>query len=376
MSPKNNICLIHDMFLYRGGAERFNIMMARTLGADLAALFFSSEGLDPRSLGFTGKMIPFGENKYNGLLRQLYLKWRVLFHTGFLREYDTVIFSNDSLSAIHNARKGARKIYYAHSIPRYLFDQRAFYYQKVPVLLRPLYIVMRWFWEWMYRRELAQVDAIYVNSRNLQVAMRQYLGRESEIIHPPVDTDYFVPLPRDQSPERPVSDDEGYYLSFSKLSSLKRVNRVVEAFREMPDKKLLVIYGENDPQKDEIMLTAQGCNNITFLKLSDNNELPQYIARAIAVIFIAKNEDFGMVALESMSCGVPVIGVREGGIQETVVDGETGILISKGAPLDELKTAVESLDRARADSMRDACIAHAEQFSLKHFEKMVREKFL
>lgn len=309
-------------------------------------------------------------------MRQLYLKWRVVFHTGFLRDYDTVIFSNDSLSAIRNVRKWARKIYYAHSIPRYLFDQRVFYYQKVPILLRPLYIIMRWIWEWMYRRELREVDEIYVNSRNLQVAMRQYLDRESKIIHPPVDTDYFTPLPRDRSPRRSVSDDEGYYLSFSKLSSLKRVNRTVEAFCEMPDRKLLVIYGENDPQKEEIMAMADGYSNITFLRLTDNNELPQYVARAIAVIFIAKNEDFGMVALESMSCGVPVIGVREGGIKETVIDNETGILISPDAPIDELKTAIENLDRARADSMRDACIARAEQFSLKHFEKAVREKFL
>lgn len=361
------------MFLYRGGAERFNIMMAQAIGANLSALFFSSEGLDPRSLGFTGKLISFGENKYSGLMRQLYLKWRVLFHTGFLRNYDTVIFSNDSLSAIRNVRKWARKIYYAHSIPRYLFDQREFYYQKVPVLLRPIYIVMRWIWEWMYRRELAQVDEIYVNSRNLQVAMRQYLGRESEIIHPPVDIDYFTPL---------STSGEGlgvrwdYYLSYSKLSTLKRINRTVEAFREMPDRKLLVIYGENDPQKDEIMAMASWYPNITFLRLADNNELPRYVASAIAVIFIAKNEDFGMVALESMSCGVPIIGVNEGGIRETVIDGETGILISPEAPIDELKTAVENLDRVRADSMRDACVAHVEQFSLKHFEKTIREKFL
>ena len=111
-SQKNNICLIHDMFLYRGGAERFNIMMARALGADLSALFFSPDGLDPRSLGFVGKMIPFGtmrpvsyETGLGKLVRQLYLKWRVVFHTRFLREYDTIIFSNDSLSAIRNARK-------------------------------------------------------------------------------------------------------------------------------------------------------------------------------------------------------------------------------------------------------------------------------
>lgn len=196
MPPKNKICLIHDMFLYRGGAERFNIMLALALGADLAALFFSADGLEPRSMGFTGKCIPFGENRYNGGFRQIYLKWRVLFHTKFLREYDTIIFSNDSLSAIRNVRKDARKVYYAHSIPRYLFDQREFYYQKVPFPIRPIYILIRAIFERMYRRELEQVDEIYVNSSNLRTAMKQYLGRESQILHPPVDTHYFSPLVR------------------------------------------------------------------------------------------------------------------------------------------------------------------------------------
>lgn len=127
-------------------------------------------------------------------MRQLYLKYRVLFHTGFLREYDTIIFSNDSLSAIRNARISARKVYYAHSIPRYLFDQREFYYQKVPLILRPIYIVIRALFERMYLRELAQVDEIYVNSMNLKQAMKRYLGRESEIIHPPVDMSVFKPV--------------------------------------------------------------------------------------------------------------------------------------------------------------------------------------
>lgn len=66
MTQKNKICLIHDMFLYRGGAERFNVMFAKALGADLAALFFSEDALDPVSMGFRGNLISFGENKYRG----------------------------------------------------------------------------------------------------------------------------------------------------------------------------------------------------------------------------------------------------------------------------------------------------------------------
>lgn len=167
-----------------------------------------------------------------------------------------------------------------------------------------------------------------------------------------------------------------YYISFSKLSSLKRVSRTVEAFREMPDKKLLVIYGENDPQKDEVFALAEGHPNITLLTLTDNNELPRYVAGAIATVFIAKNEDFGMVAIESMACGVPVIGVDESGIRETVINGKTGILLSPEATREELIAAVHKLDPATALSMKDACIARAQEFSLERFEKIVREKFL
>ncbi|NDK19322.1 glycosyltransferase family 4 protein [Candidatus Gracilibacteria bacterium] len=366
MPPQKKICLIHDMFLYRGGAERFNIMFARALGADLAALFFSADGLEPTSLEFTGKSIAFGENKYTGGFRQIYLKYRVLFHTKFLQSYDTVIFSNDSLSAIRNVRKDAKKIYYAHSIPRYLFDQREFYYRKVPFLLRPVYILIRAIFEQMYRKELSMVDEIYVNSTNLQVAMKQYLDQESQILHPPVDTDYFIP----------TKEKGDYYISFSKLSSLKRVERTVEAFREMPEEKLLVIYGENDPQKDEIITLAKGYENITFLTLTNNNELPRYIAGAIATIFIARNEDFGMVSLESMSCGVPVIGVDEGGIRETIIDGKTGILLSPEATKEELISAVHKLNLETALTMKTDCIERAQEFSLNAFEKIVREKFL
>ncbi len=377
------------MFLYRGWAERFNIMLANSLGADLAALFFSIDGLDPKSMGFIGKMIPFGTNEtrlWKGF-RQIYLKYRVLFHTRFLSDYDTVIFSNDSLSAIRNARKDARKIYYAHSLPRYLFEEREFYYQKVPFFLRPIYVLIRAIFEIMYRHELGQVDQIYTNSTNLQMAIKTYLGRESEIIHPPVDTKAFIPTPHPnltitKTPHpNPLLEGEGvmgenYYISFSKLSSLKRVARTVEAFRDMPDTKLLVIYGKNDPQKDEIIKIAEWCPNITFLTLSNNNDLPQYISAALATIFIAQNEDFGMVALESMACGVPVIGVDEWGIKETVIHQKTGFLISKEATKIELIEAVRHLDRETALTMKDDCIKRAHEFSLENFETIVKEKFL
>ena len=83
-----------------------------------------------------------------------------------------------------------------------------------------------------------------------------------------------------------------------------------------------------------------------------------------------------MVALESMACGVPVIGVDEGGIRETIIDGKTGILLSPEATKEELIQAVQKLDRKTALAMKDACIERAREFSLENFEKIVRKKFM
>ena len=79
----------------------------------------------------------------------------------------------------------------------------------------------------------------------------------------------------------------------------------------MPDKNIVILYGEQDSQRDEFMRLGASYPNIIFLKLSDNNHLPQIISGAIASICVSKDEDFGMVAIESMACGVAVIAAEE-----------------------------------------------------------------
>lgn len=83
-----------------------------------------------------------------------------------------------------------------------------------------------------------------------------------------------------------------YYVSFSKLATFKRVDAVVRAFKEMPDKKLLIVHGINDPQKDDVVTLAEGSTNIEFRVLDDNSRLPGIVARAVATVFVSKNEDF------------------------------------------------------------------------------------
>jgi glycosyltransferase involved in cell wall biosynthesis len=95
----------------------------------------------------------------------------------------------------------------------------------------------------------------------------------------------------------------------------------------MPDIHLVVLYGIHDSQKDEYIALAGGAANIHFHILVDNENLPKIISGAICSIAVSREEDFGMVATESMCCGVPVVCIAEGGYRETVVHTQTGYMI-------------------------------------------------
>jgi len=165
----------------------------------------------------------------------------------------------------------------------------------------------------------------------------------------------------------------------------------IRAFQELPEHQLLVIYGKHDSQKDEFATLAgvdlQGSEdnfcipsslypNIFFLKLRDNSTLPEYIGNAIASICISENEDFGMVAIESMACGTPVIAAEEGGYLETVRAGETGKFVRTDGGKDKIPSRLRELiaktPTAEWKNMSGVCREQAEKFSLEHFAKKLQ----
>ena len=148
----------------------------------------------------------------------------------------------------------------------------------------------------MYLRDVKKMDLILTNSKNTQARIKKYLGLESHILYPPVDLDKFQYI-----------STQDYYLSFARLADAKRVDKIVEAFLQVPDKKLIVIYGKNDPAKDKIFSLASNAKNIECITLEDNNLLEKYIGNCIATIYIPIDEDFGMSPVESMSAGKPVL---------------------------------------------------------------------
>ncbi len=204
----SKILILHDTFLYRGGGERLVLMMANSLGADIASGFFSPGSYNLREQGFTGEMIPLMPGIFlheftwlpkqmafvmkNGL-RHFGLKWAFSMNAKKLKEqYDTVILSGDCISAIDHF-KGKNVLYYCHTIPRYLFDQQEAYEKKVPKLMLYTYKILTDHFRKTYLKDLAHVPTLLTNSKNTQKRIKIFTKRDAEILYPPVDTEFFSP---------------------------------------------------------------------------------------------------------------------------------------------------------------------------------------
>ncbi len=359
---QNKTIILHDTFLYKWGWERLIIMMWKVLGADIASGFFSEGSFDLRKEWFTWKMISVSSEIFKKWFRHLKLKWAFLFKTKFLKDYNIVIFSWDCISAVRNCTKSQKKIYYCHTPPRYIYDLNELYLKKINFLIRPVFKIGFYIFKTLYERDIKKMDLILTNSQNTKDRIKKFLWIDAEILYPPVDLKEFK-----------YKWQWDYYLSFARLSTVKRVDRIVEAFKLMKDKKLIVIYGENDPQKQEVMELAKWYRNIEFITLPGNIGFTDYIGNSIATIYIPINEDFGMSPVESMSAWKPVVWVNEWWLKESIIDWKTGILIDSEAKIEDIINAVEFLTPEKCLEMKNDCEKRANDFSLEKFSERLND---
>jgi glycosyltransferase involved in cell wall biosynthesis len=356
------IVILHDTFLYKWGWERLILMMGKILGADIASGFFSSGSFDLRHEGFEGKMISVSSEIFKKGFRHLKLKWAFFWNTKFLREYDIALFSGDCITAQRNCGSKTKKIYYCHTPPRYIYDLHTLYLKKVPFFLKPAFKLFCFVFKYFYERDIGAMDLILTNSENTKQRIEKFLWVTPTILYPPVDTNRFTYI-----------GQKDYYLSFARLADAKRVDKIVEAFKEMPDKKLIVIYGENDPAREKIFTLGKWSSNIEFITLKNNIGFEEYIGNAIATIYIPIDEDFGMSPLESMSAWKPVLWVNEWGLKETIIHEKTGYMISPEAPIEEIIKWVQYLSKERCLEMKIDCEKRAWEFGLEEFERKLKE---
>jgi glycosyltransferase involved in cell wall biosynthesis len=233
---------------------------------------------------------------------------------------------------------------------RYVWDKYYDYLEDVGRVTRLLFKLLIHYLRIWDLASASRVDYFIANSKHVAKRVMKHYRREAEVIYPPVDTSAFSPA---------TKQDE-FYLMVGQLVRYKRADLAVEAFNKA--RKRLVIIGEGE-QLTILKKRARG--NISILGYQPFPVIQDHYARCRALIFPGV-EDFGMVPVEAMASGRPVLAFGKGGALETVRDGVTGLFFDEQTP-ESIIDAVERYEKMEKDFSPVQIIQHAQKFDKNHF---------
>jgi glycosyltransferase involved in cell wall biosynthesis len=369
MKNRRRIALIHDWLTgMRGGEKVLEVLCGIFPDSNIFTLVHLPGKVSPAiesHLIFTSPLqkIPNIGSYYRHLLPLM--PWAI--ERFNFSGYDLLISTSHCVAKAAIPAEGAKHVNYCHTPMRYIWDQYDAYFApgraSLPVrwimaALRPH--LQRWDVETVPR-----VHEFIANSENVRARIRRIYHRDASVIYPPVDVDFYSVRASRSDAGRRTSDD--FYLIVSALAPYKRVDIALEAFRRM--NKKLIIIGEGQ----ESRALKETCGPLAEFRgwLSDA-ELRSYYQRCRALLFPGE-EDFGIVPLEAMAAGCPVIAYRKGGALETIAENRTGVFFDNQAP-QSIVEAVQRFERMPFDAA--AISAHAERFSRRHCEAAFRSYFL
>ncbi|MEL6494699.1 MAG: glycosyltransferase [Cyanobacteria bacterium J06623_7] len=351
------VALIHDYLTQRGGAERVFEMLCRFFErADVFSSVYDRQNTvdiqgHPIKTTFL-QSLPGAKRKFRLFAPLYYSAFRRL----DLREYDLIISSTSSFAKGVKKRPGAMHICFCHNVTRFLWDTRTYLeenssYRRFSPAIEPILRSMRE-QDLRYARE---PDLYIANSSTVAARIEKIYNRKAMTINYPIDTDKFIFADR----------KEDFYLISSRMISYKRLDIAIEAFNwlGLP----LVITGDGPERK---RLEAMSMDNIQFLGYVDDSWRTHLMAKAKAVVVTAL-EDYGLVPIEANASGTPVIAYGAGGVLDTQISGQTGILFTPQSP-DALRKAIEQVESQdwNYQAIRDHAVAN---FSESVFFQQVAE---
>lgn len=368
--PKHtSTAIVHDWLPVYAGAERVLEQMIHVLPESELFSLIDFLPADQRDF-LQGKSVttsfiqrlPLARSKY-----RFYLPFVPFATEQFnLTAHDIIVSS--SYVAAKGVLTSANQLHisYVHSPIRYAWDLH-FQYLKEGGLekgLKGLMAKLILHYVRLYDVSTAnRVDHYVANSKTVARRIWKTYRRQAEVIYPPVDTSAFTLC----------ADKEDYYLTASRLVPYKKIDLLVEAFKGMPDKQLVVIG--DGPDFDKI--SDKATPNVKMLGHVPFEDLKKYMQHAKAFLFAAE-EDFGIVPVEAQACGTPVVAFGRGGATETVVPRETGLFFYKQTP-ESVQSAIEELENLYPQLSFSRIRENALRFSVerfKHeFDDMIRRAY-
>jgi glycosyltransferase involved in cell wall biosynthesis len=349
------VSLVHDYLLVMRGAERtFAAIAGLYAQAPIFTLLYDEQGTNER---FAGRSITTSPLQHLGIDQSTFRRLLPLYPSaiGRLRLPPSKVVLSSSSAFAHgvHAPAGAVHICYCYTPFRYAWYEEDRALEETSPLLRGLLrSQLRRIRGWDLSASRA-VDAYIAISQLSRARIKRYYHREATIIHPPVETGRF-------SPGEPGEK----LLIVSELVRHKRLRVALEAARRAHAPIRVVGTGPDRAALREAFPEAE------FLGRANDEELAALYARARAVI-VPSMEEFGITAVEAQAAGRPVIAAAGGGALETVLDGETGLLVTLN-DVDAFQRAIEAVDDLDFDTA--SAVRNAERFSVAGFQQRLSDE--
>lgn len=351
------IAIYYDTLTGYGGAERLVLQTAQLLKADIITAGYNKK--ISKWINKKIKIIDIGNSIINfskplGVLIESPLRF-YLNRNNF--KYDINIFLGST--SIFGANKKNKNIWYCLSPNRLLYDQDISKL-KGNSILKIIFI-------YLYKKIFLHLDQnIIKNNFDKIIAQTKYIRKKihqvydinSDIVYPFIDTEkyHFKSL-----------DD--FFLTVGRLYPEKRIDIIAEAFKRMPDKKLIIVG--DGPEKVKIQNIIKKTYNITLLSNISEERLIDLYSRCIATIYIPINEDFGLIPIESMASGKPCIASNEGGCKETIIQNKTGFLIIP--KITSLISFINKIKKENITGLKSTCLQQSREFNSFLFKQKIQK---
>lgn len=354
------IAIFHNYLDNIGGAEIVTLTLAEHLQADVFSCAANQDNI--KKMGFTVpvkivKPIPDRPPFKQQLSARSFAKLNLG------RQYDVYIVSGDWATGglVHNKPN----LWYAHGPKRELWDMYEYTRKNIVPEGKYLKNLHRYIFDlWVYynrfveKRYAAHADKIVCNSQTVRARIKKFYNRDATVIYPPTDVHKYH--------HAPAGD---YWLSVNRTSPAKRIELQTEAFSQLPDQKLIIVASYENTKtflQYRKHIASIKPKNVELLSHVPHAEVIKLYAHCRGFITTAREEDFGLTAIEAMASGKPVIAPNEGGYRESVVHNETGILIDN-ITAEKVTSAVQYIEANQSQFQPEKCQARAAQFDTNQF---------
>ncbi|MFA6119462.1 MAG: glycosyltransferase family 4 protein [Parachlamydiales bacterium] len=352
--------LVHDWMMSYAGSEKVLELMHQSFPSDIYTLVKNPKVL--KKTYFEDKKIHTSFIQSLPFSKKLYQKYLLFFPFAIeqfdLSDYDVVISSSHCVAKGVISRFDQLHICYCHTPMRYAWDLYFQYLNDSNLNRGAIAFVAKMILHYLRMWDISsskRVDKFIANSKFVASRIKKIYDRESDVIYPPCDVDFF----------EPKYNKEDFYLTASRFVPYKKIDLIVEAFSKMPDKKLIVIGDGPDMYK----IKSKAAKNIEILGYQNDLTLRSYLQKAKAFVFAAI-EDFGILPVEAQACATPVIAFSKGGVRETVIENKTGIFFDEQT-VQGIIEAVNNFEKKEFDLYEIR--KHALNFSNDRFKKEFKD---